>query len=86
MNVELNLEELELIVEALNQKQNALNGDAAVPRELQAVNRLCNRLRQLGSAVFHLRSGERAPDCEEPPHRSMFLALIRSVSRSPEQC
>jgi len=87
MNVELNLEELEQIVEALNQKHDALSrGGTEVLPELQAVNRLCNRLRQLGSAVFHFRSGERAPDCEEPPHRSMFLALIRSVSRSPEQC
>jgi hypothetical protein len=31
MNVELNLEELEQIVEALNQKQSTLNGDSAVP-------------------------------------------------------
>jgi len=47
MNVELNLEELELLVEVLDQKQSAINGDAAVPGELQTVNRLCNRLMEL---------------------------------------
>ena len=48
MNVELNLEELEQIVEALNQKQDALSsGGTEVLPELQAVNRLYNRLREL---------------------------------------
>ena len=41
MNVELNLEELEQIVEALNQKHDALSrGGTEVLPELQAVNRL----------------------------------------------
>ena len=41
MNVELNLEELEQIVEALNQKHDALSsGCTEVLPELQAVNRL----------------------------------------------
>ena len=48
MNVKLNLEELELIVEALNQKHDALgSGGAKVFPELQAVNKLYNRLREL---------------------------------------
>jgi len=48
MNVELNLEELEQIVEALNQKHDALSsGGTEVLPELQAVNRLYNRLREL---------------------------------------
>ena len=48
MNVELNLGELELIVEALDQKHDALSsGGAKVFPELQAVNKLYNRLREL---------------------------------------
>jgi len=48
MNVELNLEELEQIVEALNQKHDALSrGGTEVLPELQAVNRLCNRSMEL---------------------------------------
>src|SRR6516165_3458821 len=48
MNVELNLEELEQIVEALNQKHEALSsGGTEVLPELQAVNRLYNRLVEL---------------------------------------
>jgi hypothetical protein len=48
MNVELNLEELEQIVEALNQKHDALSsGGTEVLPELQAVNQLYNRLREL---------------------------------------
>jgi hypothetical protein len=48
MNVELNLEELELIVEALNQKHDALSsGGPEVLPELEAVNALYNRLREL---------------------------------------
>ena len=48
MNVELNLEELEQIVEALNQKYDALSsGGTEVLSELQAVNQLYNRLREL---------------------------------------
>src|SRR5215468_3017343 len=48
MKVELNLEELEQIVEALNQKHDALSGGSTeVLPELQAVNRLCNRLMEL---------------------------------------
>jgi hypothetical protein len=47
MNLQLSLEELDLLVEALDQKQNALNGDTEVLPELQAVNRLYNRLREL---------------------------------------
>ena len=48
MNVELNLEELEQIVEALNQKHDTLSsGGTEVLPELQAVNRLYNRLREL---------------------------------------
>ena len=48
MNVELNLEELELIVEALNQKHDALSsGGPEVLPELEAVDALYNRLREL---------------------------------------
>jgi hypothetical protein len=48
MNVELKLGELELIVEALNQKHDALSsGGTEVLPELEAVNRLYNRLREL---------------------------------------
>jgi hypothetical protein len=47
MNVELNLEQLEQIVEGLNQKHDALSsGGTEVLSELQAVNRLYNRLRE----------------------------------------
>ena len=45
MNVELNLEELELIVEALDKKHDVpSSGDTEVLPELQAVSRLYNRL------------------------------------------
>ena len=48
MNVESNLGELEQIVEALDQKHDALSsGGAEVLPELQAVNKLYNRLREL---------------------------------------
>jgi hypothetical protein len=47
MNVESNLGELEQIVEALDQKHDALSsGGAEVLPELQAVNKLYNRLRE----------------------------------------
>ena len=48
MNVKLNLEELELIVEALNQKHDALSsGVPEVLQELEAVDALYSRLREL---------------------------------------
>jgi hypothetical protein len=69
INVKLNAEELQLIIGALDEKHNAyVNSGAEVLPDLQAVNRLYNRLiecrleifakgynrrgRQLGSAVF----------------------------------
>lgn len=48
MNIQFNREELDLLVEALNQRQNELNGGAAeVLPDLEAVNTLYNRLKEL---------------------------------------